>query len=71
MALSLGLWSCSDSWEPNADKSGSVALAGMEVEVDNAEKVVSRAAVDKNDFLVRIYDDKETQIGRASCRERV
>ncbi len=63
MALSLGLWSCSDSWEPNADKSGSVALAGMEVEVDNAEKVVSRAAVDKNDFLVRIYDDKETLVG--------
>lgn len=63
LALSLGLWSCSDSWEPATDKSGSVALAGMEVEVDNAEKVVSRAGVDKNDFLVKIYDDKDMLVG--------
>lgn len=63
MALSLGFWSCSDSWEPDTDKSGSVALAGMEVEVDNAETVVSRAGVDKNDFLVKIYDDKDVLVG--------
>ena len=63
LALSLGLWSCSDSWEPVTDKSGSVALACMEVEVDNAEKVVSRAGVDKNDFLVKIYDDKDVLVG--------
>lgn len=63
LTLSLGLWSCSDSWEPDTDKSGSVALAAMEVEVDNAETVVSRAGVDKNDFLVKIYDDKDVLVG--------
>lgn len=63
MALSLGLWSCSDTWEPDTDKTGSLVLGGMEIEVDNVEKVVSRAGVDKNDFLVKIYDEKNMLVG--------
>lgn len=62
-ALALGLASChDDSWEPKVEKTGELSLATMDVDVNVAERLVSRQAesVDVSDFTVAIYHGEES-----------
>lgn len=58
VAATIGLASChDDNWNPNTgDKNGTLSLSSMDVEVSNAENVISRASVDVSRFIVKIYD---------------
>lgn len=60
-ALALGLAACDDSWEPRTEKTGELSLATMDVDVNVAERLVSRQAesVDVSDFTVAIYHGEE------------
>ncbi len=62
-ALALGLTAChDDTWEPQVDKTGELSLATMDVDVNVAERLVSRQAenVDVSDFTVAIYRGEES-----------
>lgn len=62
-ALTLGLASChDDTWEPKVGQTGELSLATMDVDVNVAERLVSRQAesVDVSDFTVAIYRGDET-----------
>ena len=58
----ITLSSCNEGWnpQPNSDKNGQVSLTSMGVEVSNAEQVISRLAVDLSDYIVTIYDAKNS-----------
>lgn len=61
-ALALGLSAChDDTWEPQTEKMGELSLAAMDVDVNVAERLVSRQAesVDVSDFTVAIYQGDE------------
>lgn len=56
-ALALGLTAChDDTWVPQTVKTGELSLANMDVDVNQAERLVSRQAesVDVSDFSVAI-----------------
>lgn len=60
----VGLSACDEStWEnsPEVSGLGSLELSSLDIEVNNSEKVISRASVDINEFIVTIVDkNKET-----------
>lgn len=62
LLVAMILPSCNESWQPDIEeKTGSVSLASMAVEVDRAEKVIdeqSRAGVDISSFIVTIRNSK-------------
>lgn len=57
-AAAIGLSSCDNAWEPAGERTGSVSLSSLGVEVNKDEVVVSRAAddVDISQFQVTIYN---------------
>lgn len=59
-ALATG---CTEEFNYSTEKTGSVALSSLGVEVENAETVVgdSRSAVDLNPFIVTIYNEAGAQ----------
>lgn len=67
LALAAAMVSCSESWEPQTEKTGQVALSSLGVEVAGAEEVVgstvnpkkgaSRAEVDLKPFIVKIFKE--------------
>ncbi|MDO4320853.1 MAG: DUF4493 domain-containing protein, partial [Bacteroidales bacterium] len=58
-AAAIGLSSCDNAWEPSSERTGTVALSSLDVEVNKDEVVVSRAAddVDLSKFKVMIYNE--------------
>lgn len=62
--MAIGFGACSESWEPNTEKTGQLALSSLGVEVAGGEELVnsnvgpaSRAEVDLKPFLVKIYKE--------------
>lgn len=69
-AVLLGLGGCADTWEPASNgKTGTLALSSLDIDMSNAEKVISsgasRASVDFDDFIITITD----QTGKEEPRE--
>lgn len=60
--LALGLTAChDDTWVPQTEKTGELNLTNMDVDVNQAERLVSRQAesVDVSDFAVEIWKGTE------------
>lgn len=62
--MAIGFGACSESWEPNTEKTGQLALSSLGVEVAGGEELVnnnvrpvSRAEVDLKPFIVNIYKE--------------
>lgn len=67
LTLLLPLTAChEDVIGPNGgdDKTGTVSLRSMAVEVNNAEKVISRVGIDLSDFIVQIYNSEGTRVNQ-------
>lgn len=61
MMAALVLPSCSESWQPEIETTGSVALGSLGVDVDKAEKVIpdSRASVDLSSFIITVRNSRD------------
>lgn len=62
-ALSLGLASCSDDWQPGLDSDANGQARMTDINVVNAATVVSRAGVDTSNFIVTVVDADGKEAG--------
>lgn len=64
VVMALSLCSCHDKLgvEPESSDTGTANLRSMAVEVNNAEKVISRAAVDLSGFTVQIFNAENAKV---------
>lgn len=63
--LMLGIASCDESsWIPETeDGKGSLELSSLAIDIDDAEKVVTRATTDINSFLISVTDKNGKDMG--------
>lgn len=63
--LMLGIASCDESsWIPETeDGKGSLELSSLAIDIDDAEKVVTRATTDVNSFLISVTDKNGKDMG--------
>ncbi len=61
LTAAMILPSCSESWQPEIDNTGSLALGTLGVDVDKAEKVISnsRASVDLSPFIITVRNSQD------------
>ena len=64
LAVALSLSSCHEKEDihPANEGVGTVSMRSMAVEVNNAEKVISRAEVDLSGFNVQIFNAEGTKV---------
>ncbi len=66
VAAAMALTSCDGAWQPPVDAEGKADLSTMNIENDDAEKLVqteqSRAGVDTSGYIIGIYKSGETDV---------